>query len=100
MSDAKAALLVEISFNRILRNVLKRYFLDWGGYLNKCLISYGGFLPAQLYITKSPHRVGRNGSCKKMESTLSFINKFESVLVMLESPNVSHADDERLCVLC
>ena len=54
----------------------------------------------RIVITINPHRAGRNGSCTKMESILSFLNKFTGALVVLENTSVSVTGDERLCVLC
>lgn len=74
-------------------------FLRLGWLLKRMFYIISGF-SIRIIILKSPHRAGKNGSCKKMEATFSLFTKFVCALAIKEARNVSLAGDERLCVLC
>ncbi len=62
------------------------------------LYHYRVFYPR--LITKRPRRIGRNGSCKKMDARFKFLMLFLNALICSEAEYVFGVSDERLCLLC
>ena len=62
------------------------------------LYHYRVFYPR--LITKRPRRIGRNGSCKKMDARFKFLMLFLNALTSSEAKYVLEVGDDRLCLIC